>query len=228
MAVNPLAQAGANAAAQIARPAIFGTGQDEANAFKDGEFMPSKVHDKIFEGINAFTWAAQQLGDTKSTPKSKKNTEIPDLFKKSAADLKQYATRLKLLIDTLTPDKRKHKLDYDLTLLTRQYEILTVLATCHEKMTSPKTNINSALSSGKAYKIADSAIKIMQNSNAEDRQRALEIIRALKDTNAEPVKKHIDSKKSVLEPAKEFLKSASLQAITGKMRVQEQNPQMAL
>lgn len=235
--------AGAGAAAAVAAPGILGLNKPEeasSLAYKEGEYTPDAVQNKILEGIEAFSYVKQQIGDPdKTTLKqfAKKNKDLgkqlADGFHKSATTLNQYGAGLKSLIEDLKKKENKPlDLSENIKELEKQLKIVGTLTKSHEFFAKGNYTVDAALKSAKGWNLIDSSIKLM--SGTDPRQRALGTIEALKGIGS----KHIDgllasnTYKKKLDLQQLFLTSPAAQATTkalaGKARVAAQNPQANL
>ncbi len=195
-AVGGAGNAAAAAPAAVAAPEILGLNkaEDTSLAYKDGEYTPDAIQKKILEGVQAFSYIKQQLGDSdKTTLKSfgKKNKDLArkftDGFHKSAVALNQYGAGLKSLIEDLKKKENKPLgLGDVIKELESQLKIVGTLAKSHEFFAKGNYTVDQALKSGKGWQLIDSSIKLMYGT--DPRQRALGTIEALKGVGS----KHLD------------------------------------
>ena len=240
-AIGGAAGGAAAAPAAIAAPDILGLnkGEDTSLAYKDGEYTPDAVQRKILEGIQAFSYVKQQLGDSdKTTLKQfgKKNKELAKKFTEgfhtSPVVLNQYGAGLKSVIEDLKKRENKQLGLADVVKeLDAQLKVIGTLTKSHELFAKGNYTIDQALKSGKGWSLIDSSLKLMYGT--DPRQRALGTIEALKSMGS----KHIDgllvsrSYKSKIDAQQLFLKSPAAQAVTkalaGQARTMMQNANSA-
>lgn len=236
-AITPVAPKTTNAPAEkLPPPEILGVNEQakDAVAYKDGDYQQERIHEKIFQAISAFHWAAQELGGAKITPNKVKRPEISDYFKKSASTLESYTLGLGTLINDLETQKSKHNLSNTLSLLKLQHEVLKTLAQAHKEMTNPRNYIDyifadGFIRNGKARKLTNLFLQIAKIAEPNVRQDALSHIKnGLGGIPSEKVTKALTAYQNQISSFDDFLTSPSVQALTkslgGKARVQAQNP----
>lgn len=224
--------ANAAAAAAVAAPKLMGLDKtaDAQAAFKDGEFRPEAINEIITEGLEAFKWAAGQIGD--ATPAKAKNKDVPTGFHTSEAKIKDFASRLENLLKELKPLAKKNNLGPTIEILNTQLVTLKALAESHKLMGKGNYTVSQALK-GHAAKIVDSTTKVMEKGvSLEERQRGLAIINLLKDSNVKPFVEAVAKTQKRLTALDEFAKSPVIQALTpaavaGRARTAMQNAHAA-
>lgn len=211
--INP-ALPGAASAATVAAPKLMGLDKtnDTQAAFKDGEFRPEAIQEIITEGIEAFTWASQQIGD--STPKKAKRPDITGGFHTSEAKIRDYASRLENLLKELKPLSRKNHLGPTIEILNNQLAVLKALTEAHKLMGKGNYTVSQAIKSY-ASKLVNPTLKTMEKATSlDDRQRGLAVITLLKESGIKPLVSAVDSIQKRFTALDEFTKSPAIQALT--------------